>query len=97
MRDRLGDHLEFSNGTSPPRRGVDGCFRVYGANGTIGYAAQHNAAGPLIVLGRVGSYCGSLRYCDAEVWVTDNALVCRAKDPRDTRYWYYALHTTHKL
>ncbi|ORV84911.1 restriction endonuclease subunit S [Mycobacterium interjectum] len=93
MRVRLGDHLEFSNGTSPPRRAPDGCFRVYGANGAIGYAAQHNAAGPLIVLGRVGSYCGSLRYCDAEVWVTDNALVCRAKDPRDTRYWYYALHT----
>ncbi|WP_077098514.1 restriction endonuclease subunit S [Mycobacterium terramassiliense] len=93
MRVRLGDHLEFSNGSSPPRRAPDGCFRVYGANGTIGYAAQHNAAGPLIVLGRVGSYCGSLRYCDAEVWVTDNALVCRAKDPRDMRYWYYALHT----
>lgn len=93
MRVRLGDHLEFSNGTSPPRRATDGRYRVYGANGAIGYAAQHNAAGPLIVMGRVGSYCGSLRYCDAEVWVTDNALVCRAKDPRDTRYWYYALHT----
>ena len=24
-----------------------------------------------IVLGRVGSYCGSLRYCDSDVWVTD--------------------------
>lgn len=93
MRARLGDHLEFSNGTSPPRRVPDGWFRVYGANGAIGYAAQHNAAGPLIVLGRVGTYCGSLRYCDAEVWVTDNALICRAKEPRDTRYWYYALHT----
>ncbi len=93
MRVRLGDHLEFSNGTSPPRRAPDGCFRVYGANGTIGYAAQRNATGPLIVLGRVGSYCGSLRYCDSDVWVTDNALVCRAKEPADTRYWYYALHT----
>ena len=45
------------------------------------------------MLGRVGSYCGSLRYCDSDVWVTDNALVCRAKDPRETRYWYYALQT----
>ena len=33
------------------------------------------------MLGRVGSYCGSVRYCDSDVWVTDNALVCRAKDP----------------
>ena len=93
MKVRLGDHLDFSNGTSSPPRTSDGRFRVYGANGAIGYAAQHNATGPLIVLGRVGSYCGSLRYCDSDVWVTDNALVCRAKDPRETRYWYYALHT----
>jgi hypothetical protein len=90
---RLGDHLDFTNGRSVPGRAAAGRFRVYGANGAIGYAAQHNATGPLIVLGRVGSYCGSLRYCDSDVWVTDNALVCRAKDPRETRYWYYALHT----
>lgn len=93
MKVTLGDHLEFRNGASPPRRVADGRFRVYGANGAIGYAAQHNASGPLIVLGRVGSYCGSLRYCDSDVWVTDNALVCRAKDPAETRFWYYALHT----
>ncbi|MCW2664940.1 MAG: restriction endonuclease subunit [Mycobacterium sp.] len=93
MKAKLGDHLDFSSGTSLPVRVSDGRFRVYGANGAIGYAAQRNASGPLIVLGRVGSYCGSLRYCDSDVWVTDNALVCRAKDPQETRYWYYALHT----
>ncbi len=93
MITRLGDHLEFSNGTGSPARSRRGRFPVYGANGAIGYAARANAGGPLIVLGRVGSYCGSLRYCDSDVWVTDNALVCRAKDPRETRYWYYALHT----
>ncbi len=93
MKTKLGDHLDFSNGSSVPRRASDGRFRVYGANGAIGYAAEHNASGPLIVLGRVGSYCGSLRYCDSDVWVTENALVCRAKDPQETRYWYYALQT----
>jgi Type I restriction modification DNA specificity domain len=90
---KLGDQLDFSNGSSSPVRVSGGRFPVYGANGVIGYAAERNASGPLIVLGRVGSYCGSLRYCDSDVWVTDNALVCRAKDPRETRYWYYALHT----
>jgi type I restriction modification DNA specificity protein len=93
VKARLGDHLDFRSGTSLPVRASAGRFRVYGSNGAIGYAAQCNASGPLIVLGRVGSYCGSLRYCDSDVWVTDNALVCRAKDPRETRYWYYALHT----
>jgi hypothetical protein len=90
---RLGDHLDFYNGSSSPVRASDGRIPVYGANGTIGYAAEHNASGPLIVLGRVGSYCGSVHYCDSDVWVTDNALVCRAKNPRETRYWYYVLLT----
>jgi Type I restriction modification DNA specificity domain len=90
---RLRDHLDFSNGATPPARDSNGRFPVYGSNGAIGFAAQHNASGPLIVLGRVGSYCGSVRYCDSDVWVTDNALVCRAKNPEETRYWYYALQT----
>jgi hypothetical protein len=90
---RLGDHLDFSNGTTPPPREPSGRFPVYGSNGAIGFAAQHNASSPLIVLGRVGSYCGNLRYCDSDVWVTDNALVCRAKSLDETRYWYYALQT----
>jgi Type I restriction modification DNA specificity domain len=89
---RLADHLDLSNGTTPARE-PNGQFPVYGANGAIGFAARHNASGPLIVLGRVGSYCGSLRYCDSDVWVTDNALACRAKNPEETRYWYYALQT----
>jgi hypothetical protein len=89
----LGEHLDFRTGSGSPARVPDGRFPVYGANGAIGYTAQPNATGPLIVLGRVGSYCGSVRYCASDVWVTDNALVCRAKEPAETRYWYYALQT----
>lgn len=90
---RLGDHLEFGAGGVSPARAPKQNYPVYGANGVIGYTAEHNARGPLIVVGRVGSYCGSLRYCDRDVWVTDNALICRAKKPEETRYWYYALQT----
>lgn len=93
MKTILGDHLDFSSGRGLRARATNGRFPVYGANGAIGSAAERNASGPLIVVGRVGSYCGSLRYCDSDVWVTENALVCRAKDPGETRYWYYALHT----
>ncbi|MDT5258610.1 MAG: hypothetical protein QOD10_3690 [Mycobacterium sp.] len=93
MQVRLGDHLDFSSGSGSRPRGSKGRFPVYGANGAIGYAPECNAVGPLIVVGRVGSYCGSVRYCDSDVWVTENALVCRAKNPDETRYWYYALQT----
>jgi restriction endonuclease S subunit len=90
---KVGDHLDFTAGGVSPVRAISGLYPVYGANGAIGYTGDRNARGPLIVVGRVGSYCGSLRYCDSDVWVTDNALVGRAKKPEETRYWYYALHT----
>jgi Type I restriction modification DNA specificity domain len=89
----LGDYLDFRGGSRVGRAASGGSFRVYGANGAIGYATEHNASGPVIVLGRVGLYCGSVRYSDADVWVTDNAMACRAKEPAETRYWYYALQT----
>lgn len=89
----LGDHLDFGAGSTPPVRSANGRYPVYGANGAIGYAAEHNARGPLIVIGRVGSFCGSLHYSEGDVWVTDNALTCRAQDPAETRYWYYALQS----
>lgn len=93
MKVKLGEHLDFSNGTASPVRSSNGDIAVYGANGPIGFATRPNARGPLIVVGRVGSYCGSVRYCHSDVWVTDNAYVCRAKNPAETRYWYYALQT----
>lgn len=91
MATRLGDLLDFSAGDVPPPRTTVGRYWVYGANGTIGRTFEHNARGPLIVVGRVGSFCGSVHYCDDDVWVTDNALICRAQNPEETRYWYYAM------
>jgi hypothetical protein len=87
----LGDYLDFASGGAPPARTTYGRHPVYGANGALGFATQHNARGPLIAIGRVGSYCGSVHYCEGDVWVTDNALIGRARDPEETRYWFYAL------
>ena len=91
MHVRLGDHLDFHSGRRAPEREARGRFPVYGANGAIGYVTERNASGPVIVVGRVGTYCGSVRYSASDVWVTDNAFACRAKKPEETRYWYYAL------
>lgn len=88
---RLGDHLDFRSGRGAPDRRGQGRFPVFGANGPIGYAAACNATGPVIVVGRVGTYCGTVRYCDSDIWITDNAFACRAKNVEETRYWYYAL------
>ncbi|MDP7721258.1 restriction endonuclease subunit S [Mycobacterium sp. TY814] len=88
---RLGDHLDFRSGRAAPKPRIRGPFRVYGANGAIGSAAARNAAGPVIVIGRVGTYCGSVHYSDSDIWVTDNAFTCRPKNAAETRFWYYAL------
>lgn len=90
----LGDHLDFRAGRSAPETLTNGRFRVYGANGAIGFAAERNAIGPVIVIGRVGTYCGSVRYCESDIWVTDNAFACRPNNVLETRFWYYALRAS---
>jgi type I restriction enzyme S subunit len=89
----LNQFLEFKNGKTAPSRNDDGNFAVFGSNGEIGRSDSVNSLGPLIVIGRVGSYCGSLFYSESDAWVTDNAIICSSKDPSDARYWYYALQT----
>lgn len=89
----LGDHLIFRNGKKSPARSANGEYRVFGSNGQIGRADAHNTEGPSIVIGRVGSYCGSLYYSESPLWVTDNAIICESKEIMETRYWYYALQT----
>ncbi|QLL09324.1 restriction endonuclease subunit S [Mycobacterium vicinigordonae] len=91
MTGSLGDYLQFSGGEVVPALKTGGSCPVYGANGVIGYTSESNARGPLIVVGRVGSCCGSVHYCHGDAWVSDNAFVCRARRPEETRYWYYLL------
>jgi type I restriction enzyme S subunit len=89
----LNQFLEFRNGKTSPDRTGEGAYAVFGSNGEIGRSDSTNATGPLVVIGRVGSYCGSLFYSEADAWVTDNAIVCSSKDSKDVRYWYYAMQT----
>ena len=92
--DVLGTYLDFRNGKTSPARSISGRYPVYGSNGVIGFADQCNAEAGSIVIGRVGTYCGSLHYSRSPAWVTDNALVCVAP-PREERFWFYALKSLH--
>ena len=40
MKVKLGEHLDFRNGSASPARASDGDIAVYGANGPIGFAAR---------------------------------------------------------
>lgn len=53
----------------------EGKFETYGGNGLMGYSNKWNHAEPAIIVGRVGAYCGNIRYSDQRRWISDNALI----------------------
>jgi len=89
----LSELAAFSNGKSSPDRLESGQYPVYGANGIIGFTDIKNSDKESIIIGRVGSYCGSLYFSENESWVTDNAIICKAKDNSDPKFIFYLLNT----
>jgi type I restriction enzyme S subunit len=49
-------------------------YPAYGGNGIAGYSSEFLVDGDLIVIGRVGEYCGSAYRSSGKAWITDNAL-----------------------
>lgn len=87
----LDDLATFYNGKSRPKE--DGPIPIYGGNGILGYTNIFNYTGKSIIIGRVGAYCGSLYYENNEIWVSDNALLVKAKKQSYTHYLFYLLKT----
>ncbi|WP_368772792.1 restriction endonuclease subunit S [Pseudomonas aeruginosa] len=88
---KLESLITFSNGRSSPERSDDRAFPVYGSNGLIGWANETNSPANSIVIGRVGSYCGSVHFSESACWVTDNAIRATAKGDNDPSFLYYLL------
>ena len=91
----LAGLLSFSNGKSSPRRFDGAPNPVYGSNGIIGFSDKTNSTPKTIIVGRVGSYCGSLHYSDRICWITDNAIRANALDENDAKFLFYLLQTLH--
>ena len=86
----LGNVLKFFNGKSI-KPGGDGKYPVYGSNGLIGRSGKYTHQNGLII-GRVGAYCGAIKYCKAHFWASDNTIVGQPKDISfDIEYIYYLL------
>src|SRR5215831_18276003 len=89
----LGNLLTYANGRASPERANGLPHPVYGSNGIIGYASETIADQDTIVIGRVGSYCGSLYLTKQKCWVTDNAIRATALGDNDPRFLFYLLST----
>lgn len=88
-KDKLSNHLKFKNGKKRPDE--SGSIPVYGGNGVFGNTNLHNASN-VIIIGRVGAYCGSVHYCEDKCWVTDNAISASTIDENSNiLYFYYLL------
>ncbi|RBI76145.1 restriction endonuclease subunit S [Roseovarius sp. TE539] len=90
-RKKLGDALDLFNGKKP-ELAEDGEFVVFGSNGTIGRSGKFNHPSS-VILGRVGAYCGAVKFSSEPFWASDNTIVTRPKGDQDLKYWYYRLQT----
>ncbi len=75
---------KFTNGKTSPDRST-GVIPVFGSNGCIGHSTEHNRD-DVIIVGRVGTYCGSLHYCRTLCWVTDNAMTAEMNNKEHNTY-----------
>ena len=65
---------------------------VYGGNGVLGWTGQSNHSGNVILIGRVGEYCGVTRHINEPCWITDNALYSKNFYPEnDIKFITYRL------
>lgn len=88
---KLADYLIFKNGSTSPERSPELPFPVFGSNGIIGNSASANVEIASVIIGRVGTYCGSVFYSPTPAHVTDNAMYATPIKSGQTRYWYYVL------
>ena len=73
---KLGDLMRVKSGNFLPAKNMDskGDCPVYGGNGINGYHSKFMFEHPVIIICRVGVYCGAIYYSEPRCWVTDNAL-----------------------
>jgi len=71
----LGEVLKLSSGKGLTQQNMkQGNYPVYGGNGINGYHNEYFIEEPIIVIGRVGAYCGAVQITEAKSWITDNGL-----------------------
>ena len=76
---KLGDLVKLKSGVSRPKdmgskSNTELTVPVYGGNGILGYTSKKFSDERLLVIGRVGAYCGCVHIAEAPNWITDNAL-----------------------
>ena len=80
--------IEFKNGKTRPNE--TGIIPVYGGNGILSYTSRNNAEN-VIIIGRVGAYCGNIYLEPEYCWVSDNAIYAKSKLTHKEYFDYFLL------
>ena len=79
-RSSLEELIKVKSGNFLPANKMrEGSIPVYGGNGINGYHDEHMFENPMLVIGRVGAYCGAVHKTQTKSWITDNALYVAEK------------------
>lgn len=73
----------------------DGPFKVYGANGVIGFYDKFNHPEAEVAVTCRGATCGTVNFTEPESWITGNAMVVSPKDKTiSKKFLHYLLIST---
>ena len=78
---RLRDIISLKSGECIKIRSLNQNLQypVYGGNGINGTYDSYNVEANILIIGRVGFYCGCVHKTTSKAWVTDNALIVTTK------------------
>lgn len=69
-----------------------GPYKVFGANGVIGYYDEFNHEDAEVAVTCRGATCGTVNYTEPQSWITGNAMVVKPKSENlNKRFLYYVL------
>jgi type I restriction enzyme M protein len=69
-----------------------GEYKVFGANGVIGYFDRYNHEDSEVLVTCRGATCGSINFSEPKSWITGNAMVVSPKQKNlNKRFLYYLL------
>ena len=95
----IADVFKFTSGKTKPKDTAaepsdERTIPVYGGNGVLGYSADNLLIEEVLILGRVGEYCGCAHLTAPVSWVTDNALYAK-EEKRSVNRTYIRTHFEH--
>jgi len=71
-----------------------GKYKVFGANGVIGFYDKYNHEDAEVLITCRGATCGTVNMSEPKSWITGNAMVVKPKDNLNKNFLFYFLRNT---